>query len=394
MSDTVLTARQNFFSLNGKSSLDWGMVVSCEDGFDTPERDITTDVIPGRNGVLITDNGRFENIEIKYTCVIEENFKNAFRDFKAYVGKLIGYIRLEDSFNPDRYRMVYIRQTKIKQLSSRYRGGEFEVTFNCMPQLFLKSGEEPLQFMLVMIDQDEIEEGGETYIRESYQTGRYKLGTSKTYTITVHTQNGATANLIVVGSYDDNPSPFSYFRTMDNVVDGGTMTDTITDGVTDSLEFAFFADDNHALDDIWLEISMTILVNNVEMPINAIMAKKWTITNPTGFASKPLFEYFFVTDTAIKITNIVDGVEEEYFNVSSANSVALPCVYMDCDMQYMYDKDGDNLSQTLTITTAQDAKGRNLVFPQFGTDEILIEMGAGSHDTLGILNIYPRWWEI
>lgn len=377
------------------NSADYGVYITNAGAYKKPVKKYKKYSVPGRNGDLYVEEDAYKNVEIRYPLVAYDDFENKFDSFAAALLRKKGYLRLEDTIHPDCFRLAeYTDGFDPDQVTTDGMMASGEIIFDCKPQLYLKSGEEPLQFMVVMIDQDEIEEEGETYIRESYQTGRYKLGTSKAYTIKVHTKNGATANLIVVGSYDDNPSPFSYFRTMDNVVDGGTMTDTITDGVTDSLEFAFFADDNHALDDIWLEISMTILVDGVDMPINAIMAKKWTITNPTGFASKPLFEYFFVTDTAIKITNIVDGVEEEYFNVSSSNSAVMPCVYMDCDSQYMYDKDGNNLSQTLTITTAQDAKGRNLVFPRFGTDDILIEMGVGSHDTLGILNIYPRWWKV
>ena len=51
----------NYFTFDGKTSTDFGMYISGSGTYNAPERDVTTYNIPGRNGDLIVDNGRFLN---------------------------------------------------------------------------------------------------------------------------------------------------------------------------------------------------------------------------------------------------------------------------------------------------------------------------------------------
>ena len=78
-------ARDNFFTLNGRSSADCGIVCSSDNGYDIPEKDITAIAVPGRNGELHIDNGRWQNIDVTYNnCVIENDFGRKFRDFRSW----------------------------------------------------------------------------------------------------------------------------------------------------------------------------------------------------------------------------------------------------------------------------------------------------------------------
>ena len=70
----IKRAKDNYFILGGIDSRDFDMVVSCDDAFNMPERDVDTYEVPGRNGDLIVDNGRFQNIDIAYDVVIEKDF--------------------------------------------------------------------------------------------------------------------------------------------------------------------------------------------------------------------------------------------------------------------------------------------------------------------------------
>ena len=136
-------ARDNFFTLNGRSSADWGIVASKDNGFDAPERDVSAIEVPGRNGELHIDNGRWRNIDVTYNdCVIERDFTERFGDFRAYCAKQRGYQRLDDTFHPDEYRLADMTQgIKVSSVGTRYGSGKFDLTFNCKPQRFLKSGE-------------------------------------------------------------------------------------------------------------------------------------------------------------------------------------------------------------------------------------------------------------
>ena len=140
-------ARDNFFTLNGRSSADWGIVCSSDNGYDIPEKDITAIAVPGRNGELHIDNGRWQNIDVTYNnCVIEDDFGRKFRDFRSWCASQKGYVRLEDTFNPDEFRLANMSNgVAVDTLGTRYNSGKFDITFNCKPQRFLKIGEIPVE---------------------------------------------------------------------------------------------------------------------------------------------------------------------------------------------------------------------------------------------------------
>ena len=90
-------ARENFFTLNGRSSADWDIVCSSDTAYNAPARDVKAIQVPGRNGELHIDNGRWQNIDLTYNdCVIESDFGDKFDDFRAYCTRQRGYQRLED----------------------------------------------------------------------------------------------------------------------------------------------------------------------------------------------------------------------------------------------------------------------------------------------------------
>ena len=140
------TAKDHYFVFNERPFSDWGYVLSADNTYNTPSRDVDSISIPGRNGAIHIDHGRWNNIDVTYTCFIEDDFDAKFNDFKRYVSSLRGYQRLEDTFHPGEYRMATLNDgIKINLLGTRYHSGKFDVTFNCKPQRFLKSGEIPVE---------------------------------------------------------------------------------------------------------------------------------------------------------------------------------------------------------------------------------------------------------
>ena len=55
----------HFLIYNGESSANYGLLVGGQKSYDTPKRDVTKYSITGRNGDLIKDNGRFENVKLE-----------------------------------------------------------------------------------------------------------------------------------------------------------------------------------------------------------------------------------------------------------------------------------------------------------------------------------------
>ena len=61
----------NSFTFNGISSADMGLIVENKDIYSLPARDISLVSVPGRNGDVIIDNNRWQNVTISYTVGIK-----------------------------------------------------------------------------------------------------------------------------------------------------------------------------------------------------------------------------------------------------------------------------------------------------------------------------------
>lgn len=133
---------KNLFYDN-KSLADFGIRALCLDPFTSAEPDIETTHIEGMDGDLHFYPGSFQNIEMSYLCIISTDFTRKYAAFKAWFNSKRGYKRLEDPIYPDLYRMA--RTKNITTKSSSSDPNSFEVTFDCKPQHFLKSGDQKLE---------------------------------------------------------------------------------------------------------------------------------------------------------------------------------------------------------------------------------------------------------
>ena len=137
----------NFLTFAGKSTNDFGIWISGEATYGAPERNVQTQEVAGRNGSLLFDLGNYKNITIKYPAAIQENMPVKFRDFINFAGSQIGYQRLEDTYHPYEFRMArFISKMSVETSGYMNRTGMFTLEFDCKPQRFLKSGEEPVEF--------------------------------------------------------------------------------------------------------------------------------------------------------------------------------------------------------------------------------------------------------
>lgn len=134
----------DYLTYNDTSSLDYHTYLSGAGAFEMPERDVSRVEIAGRNGDLLIDNGRYENIEIKYPVIIMENFETNKRAMAWAFNSKAEYKRLEDTFQPDCYRMARFVGVKDSKTNWRYDAGTCTFVFDCKPQLWLKSGEQPI----------------------------------------------------------------------------------------------------------------------------------------------------------------------------------------------------------------------------------------------------------
>lgn len=133
---------EHFLTFNGKSSRDFGVWISGGGTFNAPVRDVEFITIPGRNGDLTVDGGRFSNISVTYPAFISRGFQPNVDGFRAWLCAAVGYKRLEDTYHPEEYRLAVYRNGLKVTPTARNLSGSFDLTFECKPQRFLKSGEQ------------------------------------------------------------------------------------------------------------------------------------------------------------------------------------------------------------------------------------------------------------
>lgn len=136
---------KNFIVYNGIQLSDYGVFISGDGTFNAPERDVETIEIQGRNGELTIDKGRYKNIDVTYPAFVYRHFKDRVESLRNILLQPVGYVRIEDTYHPDQYRLGrYKGGFTVKPIPELY-AGEFDITFDCYPQRFLKSGEDPIE---------------------------------------------------------------------------------------------------------------------------------------------------------------------------------------------------------------------------------------------------------
>lgn len=131
-------------TFDGVNSDDLGVIVERIPNPQIAARRANTEVVPGRNGVLLQDDGSFATVNQTYEMHISadggELFRSSARNVAAWLLSKAGFLRLEDSYEPDVFRLARY-SGGIDITSYFYDHGRFQCEFECQPQRFLKLGE-------------------------------------------------------------------------------------------------------------------------------------------------------------------------------------------------------------------------------------------------------------
>lgn len=131
---------------NGKSSKDYSILVEHPPGYEYPEKDLVITHVPGRNGDVIYDTGSYQNVDREYEIAvpaIKDSYEVVANKLSEWLHSARTYARLEDSYEPEYYRLAIYKENNT--IENILRGaGRVTVLFNCKPQRFLKSGEVPV----------------------------------------------------------------------------------------------------------------------------------------------------------------------------------------------------------------------------------------------------------
>ena len=128
---------------NGISSNDLHIQVQTEPDYDFPEKDYEVTHVPGRNGDIVIDQGSWQNVSRKYNLAMDAgkiSYTEVASKIVQWLHSASGYARLEDSYEPDFYRMAMYKDSG--SISNIYnKAGQIEIEFTCKPQRYFKSGE-------------------------------------------------------------------------------------------------------------------------------------------------------------------------------------------------------------------------------------------------------------
>lgn len=128
---------------NGTSSQDLHALVQTAPDYEFPEKDYNVTHVEGRNGDIVIDAGSWQNVNRTYNLAIDTrtvSYAEVASKLVQWLHSASGYARLEDSYEPDFYRMAMYKDSgSITNIYSK--AGQIEVQFNCKPQRYLKSGE-------------------------------------------------------------------------------------------------------------------------------------------------------------------------------------------------------------------------------------------------------------
>lgn len=388
----MVNDKSKYFVFNGKKSSDFGVWASGSYVLDSPMKRYEQIDVPGRNGTLIIEDGSYENVNLEFKdCWIPEDFPNNYSALKNFLYRQKGYQRLELSWLPDEYRLAAFMGDIEPTITSWNGKGHFDMSFNCKPQRFLKSGEDPIYIIPLYHGESTIRltdkfqktgmkitllkmpESGSVSFSISYgdddtETGTYSIGTATevgwTYTLESSLPESDWWRIIATLGQDDDPDDFMYM-----------------------LECNF---------------SWGTLSGQTER-IMALCGRSIDIENPTGFSTSPYIEVNGAIFPIQYITNYdEDGNEEEYWNIICSDySEVTTSATIDCENEYFfYDDNGKkkNITGHLTIQQYSEetqAYVPSMTFPKFGSHKINIYtylLNATFEDVF--VKIYPRWFTI
>ena len=422
---------RNTLTFGGVNSADYGVYITGSGVYNAPKRAVENIVVPGRNGLLTIDQGRYENITVEYPAFAfgktREEFQQKITAFRNAIMSQIGYQRLEDTYHPDEYRMALYAEGLNVDVKPYGSSGKFTLSFNCKPQRYQKDGEQPLQIasgenlinptehssepLLVVDGFGDIGIGDYNIHIDDVLIGRISVSDK----ITKQNQD-------LVGTWNINESQYN---PGDHVTIDGLSLKTVFK-ITNSAAFYDYeptGDRTMGIEywgtseqDATLSYSKSgktanfgVAIPAIELTVGQNLTKKYSmratinVQNNTNWQSQ---RYYFSITFKYQNGTLTINAEHLLFNEERALSIANPTetctielgaitgdstvsilddtIYIDCEIGEVYAIRDEGLSPLNSIVSL----GSELPKLRPGENEITFSQ------TVEELKIYPRWWQI
>lgn len=140
----------------GRNSLDIGIRITQQNTRQMPSRRYTEYTVPGRNGKLLFDEGCYDNARMAYYFAAYNRTQTADQieaKIKEWLLSEGGYMRLEDSRDPDYYRMARTESVETERVGTTGRSIRGTIVFDCLPERWLKIGDVETPIRTVQAEQ-------------------------------------------------------------------------------------------------------------------------------------------------------------------------------------------------------------------------------------------------
>ena len=357
----MVNDNQKYFVFNGKKSSDFDVWASGLNIFHSPGRRIERIQVPGRNGELLIEDGSFENVELEFKdCFIPNHFSENFTNLSNYLNRQKGYQRLELSWLPDEYRLAAFHggiEATLKNWDGR---GKFDLTFNCKPQRFLKSGEEPIVLM--------------NWTGMSEASGWENVTYGKASAWIGVTGSTDCVIKLTKKDYHESPDITLYVTWWKHTQQAGAYEDLIarirtdTESVTSTSTFTSHAPADAEMflvefvtantDDLSLWDFSIAFMNEDGENVYGIFTDALDIINPTGFSTQPLVvsheespRAMFYPGLSFSYQNAIGDFVKKYeltvvYEAASEITGYGKNVYLDTENQYAYVKKANSTKES------------------------------------------------
>lgn len=128
---------------NNITSESMGVIIQTPPVYEFPSKIYEGIQIAGKNGELIIDSETYSNTDRTYFLALVFPTGTTFVENASKIVEWLtsanGYAELEDSYDPEHYRLAMFKDNG--QLTNLYdKATAINVSFNCKPQRFLKTG--------------------------------------------------------------------------------------------------------------------------------------------------------------------------------------------------------------------------------------------------------------
>lgn len=355
---------------DGKSSADFGLIVEYFPESVHAARRGELIPIPGRNGVIVREDGAFDT----YTQQYQVWFRNTMgrdtyqkaRDVAEWLLSASGFCRLEDTYEPEHFRMArFVGPLSVETVLRNH--GRVTLEFDVQPQRYLKSGETPITFT-----------GGSTTsitnptqfearpLLKFVDTSVEPAAVPQTITEETYTFIGNDGNVHLASYHSDYKtcSPVSVVGYAYAFISGNSYA--FYDANGNVLSFVFVTSETRFNNTkvIIPSGAATIVIGTRDGMPNLALSLKAARQNPGASA---------VTINGITIN--LDFSEHD-------------TIYLDCDLHDAYYSDGSNANKMVSFTSSVVEYP---TFPGLSPGENSIIPGDGA---ILDFELIPRWWTL